>query len=110
MEAFEIGDLILRQKSLGTSYFEFLRSDSMSLGIYQLPAGGSDPQQPHAEDEAYYVVRGRAQVRVGNEERPVEPGSLVFVERRVPHKFFAITEDLTLLVFFAPPHDPAKNG
>ena len=28
-------------------------------GLYVLPAGGTDPQRPHNEDEMYYVVRGR---------------------------------------------------
>ena len=110
MDAHEIGDLIARQKAQGRAYLEFLRPDSLSLGLYHLPAGAADTQQPHAEDEVYYVVRGRAQVRVGDEARAVEPGSIVFVARRVPHRFFAIVEDLTLLVFFAPPHDPAHNG
>ncbi len=31
----------------------------MSAGIYVLPSGGTDPQNPHKEDELYYVVRGR---------------------------------------------------
>jgi quercetin dioxygenase-like cupin family protein len=40
---------------------------------------------------------------VGEETQPVQPGSLVFVAAHVPHKFHDITEDLKLLVFFAPP-------
>jgi len=110
MEAFEIGDLMTRRAARGVAYLEFLRPASMSVALYHLPAGGEDGQRPHAEDEVYYVVRGRARVRVAGEDRAVEPGSLVFVPRRVPHAFFAIAEDLTLLVLFAPPHDPAQNG
>lgn len=75
---------------------------SLSMGLYALPAGGVDPQQPHTEDEVYYVVSGRATIRVGEEDRPVESGSVVFVEARVEHRFHTITEDLTVLVFFAP--------
>jgi hypothetical protein len=40
----------------------------------------------------------------------VAPGSLIFVERSVVHRFFDITEDLTVLVFFAPPKGSRKNG
>jgi mannose-6-phosphate isomerase-like protein (cupin superfamily) len=74
----------------------------MSLGLYVLPAGGVDPQQPHTEAEAYYVVSGQAQVTVGESVHPVRPGSLVYVPAGVEHRFHDIAVELTLLVFFAP--------
>jgi len=70
--------------------------------MYVLPASGSDPQKPHKEDEMYYVVRGRARMRVGAEDCEVEPGSVIFVEANVEHRFYDIREELTVLVFFAP--------
>jgi mannose-6-phosphate isomerase-like protein (cupin superfamily) len=103
MEAFTIQQLIAEQAVGERPYLEFLRNETMSLGIYALPAGGVDPQQPHAEDEVYYIVSGQGQITVGEETQPVQPGSLVFVAAHVPHKFHDITEDLKLLVFFAPP-------
>jgi mannose-6-phosphate isomerase-like protein (cupin superfamily) len=102
MEHFEISQIIARQQQSTQAYLEFLRTPSLSLGLYALPAGGVDPQQPHREDEVYYVVGGRGSIRVGQEERPVEPGTLVFVGAGVEHRFHSITEDLKLLVFFAP--------
>jgi len=86
----------------GQRYLEFLRVASMSAGLYVLAAGSVDPQSPHREDELYYVVRGRARFRAGDEDRGVDPGSVIFVSARVPHRFYDITEDLQVLVFFAP--------
>ena len=34
-------------------YTQFLNVPDMSAGIYRLPAGGTDPQRPHSEDELY---------------------------------------------------------
>lgn len=102
MEAFTIQKLITEQVAGERPYLEFLRHDSMSLGLYALPAGGVDPQQPHDEDEVYYIVSGQGQITVGEESEPVQPGSIVFVAAHVPHKFHDITEDLKILVFFAP--------
>ena len=102
MEAFEVRQLPERQGQAGKAYLEFLRVPSMSMGVYRLPAGGVDPQSPHTEDEVYYVVSGRAQIRVGDEDRSVGAGSIVFVAARAPHRFHTIEEDLTVLVFFAP--------
>jgi mannose-6-phosphate isomerase-like protein (cupin superfamily) len=102
MEAFEIGQLIEQQSRAGKAYLEFLRVPSLSMGVYRLPAGSVDPQNPHTEDEVYYVVSGRAQIRVGEEDRSVVAGLIVFVAANVLHRFHHIEEDLTVLVFFAP--------
>lgn len=90
----------------GTFYREFLRLPSLSAGVYVLPAGRTDPQKPHKEDEVYYVVRGRAHMRVGSEEQVVKPGSVILVAAEVDHRFFDISEELEVLVFFAPAESP----
>jgi quercetin dioxygenase-like cupin family protein len=102
MDAFEISELITRQGQSGKAYLEFLRVASMSMGLYVLAAGSEDRQEPHTEDEAYYVVEGRAKMRVGNEDRVVSAGSIIFVAANVEHRFYSIEEDLKVLVFFAP--------
>ncbi len=103
MESFEILDVITMQKSLGERYLEFFKGDNLSLGIYSLPVGDEDPQKPHTEDEVYYVVSGHAKIRVGDTDRSVKPGSIVFVGAGVYHRFFDITENLMVMVVFAPP-------
>lgn len=102
MHAFELDDVASARLAAGTAYHEFLRVPALSAGLYVLPAGGDDPQQPHAEDELYLVTAGRATIRVGGEDRPVAPGSLVYVPAHLPHRFHTIQEDLSLLVLFAP--------
>jgi mannose-6-phosphate isomerase-like protein (cupin superfamily) len=102
MDAFQLGRLVEQQRHSGRPYLEFLRRDSMSAGLYDLPAGGTDDQSPHHEDEVYVVLAGRAMITVGDEEEPVEAGSVVFVAREVEHRFHSIDENLQVLVFFAP--------
>ncbi len=109
MHAFELSRLVEDLRQSGDRYLEFLRVPSLSAGVYALPAGGVDPQQPHTEDEVYYVVSGRGVIRVGEEDRAVEPGSIVFVKADVAHRFHSIDEDLTLLVFFAPAEGANKT-
>lgn len=102
VDNFTLADLSATRAHSGKLYHEFLRVPSMSAGLYELAAGATDPQQPHTEDELYYVVRGKAHIRVGKEDAPVEAGSLIFVAANVEHRFHSITEDLAILVFFAP--------
>ncbi len=101
-EAFTLLQVIEQRRRSGKSWLEFLRVPALSMGIYSLPAGAEDPQSPHTEDEVYYVVSGRAMLRVGSEDRVAEPGSILFVAANVTHRFHSIEEDLTSLVFFAP--------
>lgn len=95
-------ELLSERESSGRLYLEFLRIPAMSAGIYYLPKGATDPQKPHLEDELYYVVQGRARMRVGGEDSEVSAGSLIFVEAKAEHKFHQIEEDLVVVVFFAP--------
>jgi mannose-6-phosphate isomerase-like protein (cupin superfamily) len=102
MQSFELTQLIPRRAASNKLYLEFLKVPDLSMGLYVLPAGGTDPQSPHTEDEVYYVVSGRAKIRVADEDRPVQAGSIVYVAKNVEHRFHSIEEELTLLVFFAP--------
>ena len=102
MDAFELDRVAEERARLGKRYVEFLRQPSMSAGLYVLAAGSEDPQQPHAEDEIYHVVRGRAVIRVAEADQPVGPGSVIYVAATVPHRFHTIEEDLEILVIFAP--------
>jgi mannose-6-phosphate isomerase-like protein (cupin superfamily) len=101
MLAFELSTLLDQRTAKHQAWHEFLRVPSLSMGIYHLKTGQADLQKPHSEDEVYYVVSGKASIRGGNEVKSVGPGSLIFVERLVEHRFFNVIEDLTLLVFFA---------
>jgi mannose-6-phosphate isomerase-like protein (cupin superfamily) len=102
MDAFEISQFESQRAAAGRLYQEFLRVPSMSAGLYVLEAGAEDPQSPHAEDEIYHVIAGRAQIRVAGEDRPLQPGSVVFVGKGVEHRFHSIEQRLELLVLFAP--------
>ena len=102
MDAFELREVETVRREAGKLYQEFLRVPDLSAGLYVLDPGATDPQQPHREDELYYVVSGSATITVGDEQRAVAPGSLVFVGAGVAHRFHDITERLELLVVFGP--------
>ena len=102
MQAFELLDIIKEQSRSGQTYREFLHVPELSMGVYQLLEGDTDVQTPHTEDEVYYVVEGRAKIKVADEERDVRSGSVIYVAKNVPHSFHSIDKDLIVLVFFAP--------
>src|SRR5215470_12480703 len=83
-------------------WVEHLRVPDLSVGTYSIPAGGTDTQAPHTEDEIYIVTSGRAVIETPGGAAPVAPGSVIFVPAHEEHRFTDVTGDLTLLVIFGP--------
>lgn len=98
----EMDEVMAERARSGTAYREFMRVPSMSAGLYALDAGVIDRQSPHKQDELYYVLRGKARMRAGAQDRPVRQGSVIFVAAGVEHRFYDIEEQISLLVLFAP--------
>lgn len=83
-------------------YLEFLREPSLSVGLYTIPAGGTDPQEPHDEDEVYHVLSGRATFEHEGESYPVDAGDVIYVPAGDDHRFVDVEVRLETLVVFAP--------
>lgn len=100
-QVFDLDTIRDRLSGAAVEYLEFLNVPALNCGVYFLAAGSTDMQAPHDDDEVYYVLSGRARMRVAGEERPVGPGTLLYVSATTEHSFFQIDEDMTLLVIFA---------
>jgi len=85
-------------------YAEHVRVAALSMGTYYVPVGGVDDQQPHTEDEVYVVLRGRGVFVAGDVRVPVQAGTTLYVPAGEEHRFIDVTEDLAILVLFAPPY------
>ncbi len=109
MDAFELDELLRRLDTSRHDFAEFFRAEKLSLTIAYWPAGSVDEQTPHAEDEVYYVASGRGRIRVGDEDRDVRAGTVVYVAAGVEHRFHSIEEDVAVLVFWSPPRARARG-
>jgi len=83
-------------------YGVLLTHGSMELGYYA--PQGTDPQQPHEQDEIYIVQSGSGIFLLGDERLPFEAGEALFVPAGVTHRFENFTEDFAAwVVFLGPP-------
>lgn len=98
---FRIGELLAERERTARPYLPFLDVATMSCGVYVLSAGDIDRQSPHDQDEVYYVLSGKAKLKVEGEDHDCEPGSVLFVAAQAAHHFHSIEEELRLLVFFS---------
>jgi mannose-6-phosphate isomerase-like protein (cupin superfamily) len=104
---FHIRELQGERAASGKRYLEFLHVPALSTGIYVLPKEGEDQQTPHKQDEIYYVISGRARMKItrdheSSEDRLVTQGTVIFVEAGTEHRFHSIEEELVVLVVFGP--------
>jgi mannose-6-phosphate isomerase-like protein (cupin superfamily) len=83
-------------------WVEHLRVADLSCGTYSLPAGGTDPQGPHGEDEVYVCTTGRATLWTPGASAEIRPGTVAFVPAGEEHRFLDVAEDFTVLVIFGP--------
>lgn len=109
MDVFGIQQIVEGHSKNGELYHEFFKAKRLSVGLYVLKAGSTDPQTPHTEDEIYYIVSGAATVEIDGEHQPVTAGTVIYVEEHVDHRFHSITEDLSVIVVFAPPRHSLRS-
>src|SRR5262245_56388761 len=95
---FRLEDLEARRRAGDDPWLEVLRVPSLRAGLYVLAAGAVDDQQPHEEDEIYVVLAGRARFVCEGEDRPVESGDVIYVAKRLDHRFHSIEEELRVAV------------
>jgi mannose-6-phosphate isomerase-like protein (cupin superfamily) len=100
-EVIDLADVRAKLTGKAVEYLEFLNVPAMSCGLYALAAGSKDMQAPHDDDEVYFVLSGKARMRLGDEDREVNPGTLLYIRAATEHSFFEIQEDMLLLVLFA---------
>lgn len=82
-------------------YLPFLNVETLRTGLYVLPAGVEDKQQPHEHDEVYYVISGRSKFMAGGKTTEAKAGSVLYVKAKTEHRFFDIEEELKMMVFFS---------
>lgn len=100
---FKLSDLSAKNEHGKVRFQEFLRTQSLSCSLYHVPAGSKEMASAHEEDELYFVIEGRALLRVEDEEHVVEAGTIMYVRATCDHAFIEIEEDLTALAFFGAP-------
>jgi mannose-6-phosphate isomerase-like protein (cupin superfamily) len=107
-DAFQVDKLLSRLQPGEHDFGQFFRSPtgSLSMTIAHWAAGSDDHQQPHTEDEVYYIVSGRGRLAIGTDDAALGPGSVAFVAAGVEHHFHDIVEDLRVLIFWS----PARTG
>ena len=98
---YPLDSLVSAMDASGNSWLPFITVPTLQTGLYRLARDSEDRQSPHDRDEVYVVLEGVARMQLGDSEYSVGPRDTIFVKAGAEHRFFAIEEDLLLLVFFS---------
>ncbi len=83
-------------------YGVLLEHGTLEIAYYR--PDGTDPQQPHEQDEVYIVQAGSGTFVIGDTEQAFEPGEALFVPAGVVHRFRDFTHDFAAwVIFYGPP-------
>jgi mannose-6-phosphate isomerase-like protein (cupin superfamily) len=85
----------------GEPFIDALRHGSMSVEVFAPRL--HDAQEPHEQDELYFVVSGSAVFDLNGERNGAVTGDVLFVAAGVPHRFENMSDDfVTWVVFWGP--------
>jgi mannose-6-phosphate isomerase-like protein (cupin superfamily) len=75
------------------------QSVGLEIGVYALVAPEPDRQQPHADDEVYFVLEGNGILELEGEPIRLHEGDTVSVPAGADHRFTAYEEMVVLVIF-----------
>ncbi len=96
----KVADYVKREKDI-----ESAESEIQHIGAYEYAPGGWISEHIHSNAEQwYYILAGKAVMKVANEEKISSTGSLIFVPKNTVHSYKVIGEEplkiLNVATFF----------
>ncbi len=77
-------------------------TEKIALGYISVKEGESTTARTHDDEEEIYVVlKGKAILTIGDEEREVGPGSVAYVPRNKKHWFKCTSKEKLEYLYFA---------
>jgi mannose-6-phosphate isomerase-like protein (cupin superfamily) len=85
----------------GAPFVTMLAGGTMSVEVFAPKT--SDVQQPHAQDELYFIHSGTGQIIINEQRFAASAGDAFFVAAGVTHRFENFSNDfVTWVVFYGP--------
>ncbi len=100
-KVFELSGLLSRLDKEGGYFLDFLKVRNLEAGVIVLHPNETATQEPHSDDELYYVIKGKGWMQMGKKKVRVEEGSIIFIPAGMEHRFYGNDVDLVVLYMFA---------
>lgn len=87
-EPVSVGEGVFRQVLIGPE-----EGPHFAMRRFTIEPGGYLPKHTNEVEHEQYVLRGRAQIGIGDEVYEVGPGDVVFIPAGVPHWYRCVGEE-----------------
>ena len=85
----------------GAPFVTMMAGGSMSVEVFA--PKGVDLQQPHQQDELYFIQGGTGRIDINGQKFDAAAGDAFFVAAGVEHRFESFSEDFVTWVVFCGP-------
>ncbi|MGQ9629910.1 MAG: cupin domain-containing protein [bacterium] len=101
----------LKAKKIGPDTVRrFISGDRVMMAFFEFEPNATAARHKHPHEQIGYIVRGRARVVVGDEEKELEAGGIYVVPPNVEHYVVIGDEPALLLDAFSPPREDFIEG
>lgn len=70
--------------------------ETMEVGLFSYPAGTQAKPHAHPNEQCMVILKGRAKLRIGTEEKVMGPGEAALMPANIEHQL-QVLEDLELI-------------
>ena len=100
---YDTNEYIKKIAKSDTYFHTFINKENLAAGVLRLAPGEDDTQEPHENDEIYYIIQGDGFLSVDKKDYPVSEGMAYYVGKKVPHRFHGNKKELVVVYFFGGP-------
>ena len=93
---------------MGERFLQAMAHGTMSVELYAPQV--VDPQQPHKQDELYFIQTGTGELVLQGERHSFGPGTAFFVPAGAEHCFENFSADFSTWVVFGGPEGGEPDG
>ncbi len=91
-----------RNDKLGIDFsvdvLDFPGTQAFDARVVRIAAGANNELHKHAHESLFYVISGKAEVRIGDDRLTLEPGGLAFVPRWAFHQSRNLSDSEPLVI------------
>ena len=91
----------------GRKFISLFERGTLKIELYA--PRGTDPQQPHRQDEVYVVAEGSGEFVIEERREKFNLGDVLFAPAGVPHRFENFSDDFAVWVLFYGPDGGEKS-
>ena len=100
---FDLTSYIGKIKKSSSYFYTFINKSRLAADLLLLQPGEKDTQEPHDNDEIYYVISGDGFLKIKNKDYKISKDKIFFVGKNVDHYFHGNSRELKVLYFFGGP-------